>query len=81
VRRDRVDIDVERSSGCAGSILDIARFEIPVTDDDAMRNTDQVGVGKFDAGAFVPIIQQNGNALCVQLVVEPIRRSTASDLL
>ncbi len=62
VGRDGVDGDVERISGPTRSVLDLARFEIPFTDHDAMWDADQIRVGEFDAGTLVAVVQQRVDA-------------------
>src|ERR1700693_3427010 len=64
--------DFRRFGLAAMTVFEISRGETSFPDDDPMRNSDELGIGEFDARTGVAIVEQYVDAGGIELLVQRI---------
>ena len=62
------------------SIFDQVFFQASVTDDQSMRDAEQIGIGKFNARPRIAIVEQDFDSGLLQLCIEFFRGSAYVDI-
>jgi len=60
------------------TVFECAGLEAAIADDDAMRNSEQLGIGEFDAWPRIAIIVEHLDSGLAELIIERIGRGAHS---